>query len=287
MRIRNILYATVVAALLVLAVAAPQPAYAWGGGCGSYVVQRGDTLFSIGMRYGMTVTDMRQANPNLGYWLYAGQTISIPCGGQDGGYNGGWQGNTGGCGYQGCDGNGYQNQGCGYQGCDGNGYQNQGCGYQGCDGNGYQIPGFDGNGYQGQGEVTIRASGTASGPRLYGAGRELRRLQRWLRLRQRDLRRPTRRHAGQDCRPVRHHVVPAVRSQRAVEPQLDLRRAGPPHSLEHRSTGLCKDIPPFGCGGMSLLLPWGQRLLTWDDDPQDHVREKAWNSARDQRNQEC
>jgi hypothetical protein len=158
MRIRNILYATVVAALLVLAVATPQPAYAWGGGCGSYVVRWGDTLFSIGMQYGMSVAAMRQANPNLGYWLYAGQTISIPCGGyQDGGYNGQWQGNNGGCGYgQGCDGNGYQNQGCGYgQGCDGNGYQgqwdgyqNQGCGYgQGCDGNGYQNQGY---GYQGQ-----------------------------------------------------------------------------------------------------------------------------------------
>jgi len=156
MRIRNILYATVVAALLVLAVAAPQPAYAWGGsnGCGSYVVQWGDTLFSIGMRYGMTVAAMRQANPNLGYWLYAGQTISIPCGGyqdggyQDGGYqDGGWQGNNGGCGYQGC--GGYQNQGCGYQGCDG--YQNQGCGYQGC-GDSYQgqWDGYQGHGYQGQ-----------------------------------------------------------------------------------------------------------------------------------------
>jgi murein DD-endopeptidase MepM/ murein hydrolase activator NlpD len=160
MRIRNFLYATVAAALLVLAVGAPVTAYAWGGnnGCGSYVVQRGDTLFSIGMRYGMTVAAMRQANPNLGYWLYAGQTISIPCGGQDGGYDGGWQGNNGGCGYQGCD--GYQNQGCGYQGCDGyqnqgcgyqgcDGYQNQGCGYQGCDGYGYQDQGY---GYQGHGD---------------------------------------------------------------------------------------------------------------------------------------
>ena len=123
MRIRNILYATVAAALLVLAVATPQPAYAWGGndGCGSYVVQRGDTLFSIGMRYGMTVAAMRQANPSLGYWLYAGQTIQIPCGGYDGGYNGG-------CGYQGC--GGYQDGGHdgGWNGNDG------GCGYQGCGG---------------------------------------------------------------------------------------------------------------------------------------------------------
>jgi len=169
MRIRNILYATVAAALLVLAVGAPVTAHAWGGdyGCGSYVVQRGDTLFSIGMRYGVTVTAMRQANPNLGYWLYAGQTISIPCGYQDGGYDGGWHANDGGCGYQGCEG-GWQgkNDGCGYQGCDGGwqgndggcGYQGcdggwqgnyGGCGYQGCDGYGYQDEGY---GYQGHGD---------------------------------------------------------------------------------------------------------------------------------------
>jgi LysM repeat protein len=151
MRIRNLVCATVVAAFLALVVAAPQPAFAWGGCSNSYVVQWGDTLFSIGMRYGVTVTDMRQANPNLGYWLYAGQTICIPDGHgyQDGGYNHGYDGYN-----QGYDGHqqgydGYQQgyDGCGYGGC---GYQQgyDGCGYGGC---GYQQGGYDGHqqGYDG------------------------------------------------------------------------------------------------------------------------------------------
>jgi len=52
------------------------------------------------VRFGTTVDALRQANPNLGYWLYAGQTISLPCGYQDGGYQGGCYS---GCGYQGGD----------------------------------------------------------------------------------------------------------------------------------------------------------------------------------------
>ena len=152
MRIRNLVSATVLAAFLALAVAAPQPAFAWGGCSGSsYFVQRGDTLFSIGMRYGMTVDTLRQANPNLGYWLYAGQTICIPDGYGHG--NDGYQGQWGG--YQGQDGyghsnDGYQGQygGCQgqYGGCQGqyDGYQGQYGGYQG------QYGGYDGgHGYDG------------------------------------------------------------------------------------------------------------------------------------------
>ncbi len=156
MRIKNIVGATVIAAFLLLVVAMPQPALAWGGnGCGSYVVRWGDTLYSIATQNGTTVAALRQANPNLGYWLYAGQTISIPCGYQDGG----WQGNNG-CGYQGCDGYGYQSQGASYGGYydQGQGWNNGGCGYQGCDGYGYQgnqgyqgqWGDYQGHGYQGQ-----------------------------------------------------------------------------------------------------------------------------------------
>jgi hypothetical protein len=163
MRIKPILGAALIAVFLALAVAAPQPAMAWGGGCGSYVVQRGDTLSSIAVRFGTTVDALRQANPNLGYWLYAGQTLSIPCGYQDGGYrdggctyncgyqDGGFYGGNSGCGWQGCDGYGYQgsSSGCGWQGCDGYGYQgNSGCGWQGCDGYGWNYGGYD---YQGHG----------------------------------------------------------------------------------------------------------------------------------------
>src|SRR5271157_4087983 len=48
-------------------------------GCGSaYAVRWGDTLASVAYRCGTTQDAIRRANPNLRYWLYAGQTISMP-----------------------------------------------------------------------------------------------------------------------------------------------------------------------------------------------------------------
>jgi len=53
-------------------------ASAWGG-CGStYYVQWGDTLGGIAQLCGVSVYAIRTANPGLGYWLYAGQTLVIP-----------------------------------------------------------------------------------------------------------------------------------------------------------------------------------------------------------------
>ena len=59
-------------------------------GCGGpYTVQWGDTLASVAYRCGTTTDAIRQANPNLRYWLYAGQTISMPgYYGNSNGYNG-------------------------------------------------------------------------------------------------------------------------------------------------------------------------------------------------------
>ncbi|MFZ1042222.1 MAG: LysM peptidoglycan-binding domain-containing protein [Anaerolineales bacterium] len=58
-------------------------------GCGGpYTVQWGDTLASVAYRCGTTQDAIRQANPNLRYWLYAGQTISMPGYYGDNGYNG-------------------------------------------------------------------------------------------------------------------------------------------------------------------------------------------------------
>jgi LysM repeat protein len=52
-----------------------------GSGC-YYVVRRGDTLFSIGMRYGVSPYYLAQINglwnPNI---IYAGMTLMVPCGG--------------------------------------------------------------------------------------------------------------------------------------------------------------------------------------------------------------
>src|SRR5271157_4453240 len=48
-------------------------------GCGSaYAVRWGDTLASVAYRCGTTQDAIRRANPNLRYWLYASQTISMP-----------------------------------------------------------------------------------------------------------------------------------------------------------------------------------------------------------------
>jgi LysM repeat protein len=47
--------------------------------CGtSYIVQWGDTLGSIANRCSTTVSALRLANPNMGYWIYAGQTLWLP-----------------------------------------------------------------------------------------------------------------------------------------------------------------------------------------------------------------
>jgi len=45
---------------------------------GRLVVQRGDTLYSIARRYGLTLADLGDANPGLGDGLTAGQTLRLP-----------------------------------------------------------------------------------------------------------------------------------------------------------------------------------------------------------------
>lgn len=44
----------------------------------AYLVQSGDTLFSIATRYGTSVAALMQANGLYNYWIYAGQTLRIP-----------------------------------------------------------------------------------------------------------------------------------------------------------------------------------------------------------------
>ncbi len=47
-------------------------------GPATYVVQNGDTLFSIATRYGTSVNAVMQANRLFNYWIYPGQTLRIP-----------------------------------------------------------------------------------------------------------------------------------------------------------------------------------------------------------------
>jgi len=60
-------------------VANPTPAPS--GGSVTYVVQRGDTLFTIGLQFGLTWDVIAAANNIAGTQIYAGQTLIIPVGG--------------------------------------------------------------------------------------------------------------------------------------------------------------------------------------------------------------
>ena len=65
--------------LIVLGLLANPVATSAGGFCGgTYIVQWGDTLGSIAAACGTTVSDLYAANPGLGNYLYAGQSLTIP-----------------------------------------------------------------------------------------------------------------------------------------------------------------------------------------------------------------
>ena len=86
MRLTRVLSSFAALAVIFVALGTPSPALAWSGCASSYYVQWGDTLGSVAGAYGTSVAALRQANPGLGYWLYAGQTLCIPGGYDDGGY---------------------------------------------------------------------------------------------------------------------------------------------------------------------------------------------------------
>jgi len=84
-------------AILLASFATTGTAFAWSGCGASYVVQRGDTLGSIAANCGTSVSALQSANPNLGYWLYAGQTLTMPGGSYNNGNgynNNGYYNNT-------------------------------------------------------------------------------------------------------------------------------------------------------------------------------------------------
>jgi LysM repeat protein len=80
-----------VGAFASMMLAVPRPALAWSE-CGpTYVAQSGDTLGSVSEKCGITVDDLYQANPNVGYMLESGQTLVIPGDFPDGGFYDGCQ----------------------------------------------------------------------------------------------------------------------------------------------------------------------------------------------------
>jgi len=80
MNIKKLIQWFVVLALLVAPFTATGNASA-GSNCLSQItVQWGDTLSGIAKLCDTTVDAIRAANPGLGWWLYAGQTLNIPTG---------------------------------------------------------------------------------------------------------------------------------------------------------------------------------------------------------------
>jgi len=49
-----------------------------GAGSTIYTVQQGDTLYSIGQHFNLTVADLREANPSVGTTINVGQVLNIP-----------------------------------------------------------------------------------------------------------------------------------------------------------------------------------------------------------------
>jgi len=84
---KRILQASLVLILSLASLGITSRAQAWSS-CGStYVVQRGDWLAKIANACGVTLADLRAANPWTYYqpYIYPGQVLTIP-GGYDGGY---------------------------------------------------------------------------------------------------------------------------------------------------------------------------------------------------------
>ncbi len=80
MATKRIFQLIVVAAILVASLASAGGVMAWSG-CASYItVQWGDTLSGIAALCGTTAEAIRDANPGLGWWVYAGQVLYIPTG---------------------------------------------------------------------------------------------------------------------------------------------------------------------------------------------------------------
>lgn len=69
---------TLLAAMLVGTMAFTHDAHAWYS-CGtSYTVQSGETLSSIAKACGTNTAALKLANPGLGQYIYAGQTLNMP-----------------------------------------------------------------------------------------------------------------------------------------------------------------------------------------------------------------
>lgn len=98
MSVKRVTQLCLILILLLASFAASGSARAWGYCGATYVVQRGDWLGKIANYCGVSLADLRAANPWTYYdrYIYPGQVLTIP-GGYDSGYNTGYnQGGPGG-----------------------------------------------------------------------------------------------------------------------------------------------------------------------------------------------
>ena len=74
--------------IVLVSLAATPRAHAWSVCGGSYVVQPGDWLAKVARYCGVTLADLRAANPWTYYrhFIYPGQVLTIPSGDPGGGY---------------------------------------------------------------------------------------------------------------------------------------------------------------------------------------------------------
>ena len=86
---KKILQIIALTAILMASIATTSSAYAWSGCGNSYVVQWGDSLGSIAAQCGTSISALQSANPNMGYWIYAGQTLWMPGNSYNNGYSNG------------------------------------------------------------------------------------------------------------------------------------------------------------------------------------------------------
>ena len=77
---KRILQLIVVLAILAASFAYKGVASAFSGFYSYITVQWGDTMSGIAQRCGTTVNAMQDANPGMGWWVYAGQVLYMPTG---------------------------------------------------------------------------------------------------------------------------------------------------------------------------------------------------------------
>jgi LysM repeat protein len=75
---KKIFHFIILTAILLVSFGTTSSAFAWSG-CGtSYIVQSGDTLGMIANLCSTSIPALQLANPNMGFWIYAGQTLWMP-----------------------------------------------------------------------------------------------------------------------------------------------------------------------------------------------------------------